>query len=325
MKKVLVTGGAGYLGSHLVRKLLKRGYIVTVLDNLTYGSKGIEDLLGSGQMEFIRGNICNIKDVATAIKGSSVVIALAAIVGDPACSLNEEETISTNYESTKVLVEICKYYGIERLLFASSCSVYGSNSGIILNEGSWLNPISLYAETRVMSENVILENCGGVSPVILRLATLYGQSYRMRYDLVVNILSAKATKEGKVEIFGGEQWRPVIHVKDAAEAFLLAMEADEKLIKKEIYNVGSSDQNYQILDIAEAVKKIVPNVRIVVKDGLEDKRDYKVSFDKIRNLLGFESKITLEDSVREMVKYLEGDMISNYLDDIYYNVKYIYK
>jgi nucleoside-diphosphate-sugar epimerase len=325
MKKVLVTGGAGYLGSHVVRQLLQKGYQVKVLDNLTYGDSGLKDILHESKLEFIKGDICNIKDVVKAVKGCSIVIALAAIVGDPACSLNEEETINTNYESTKVLVEICKYYGVQRLLFASSCSVYGSNSGMMLNEGSWLNPCSLYAKTRVMSENVILQNCDSILPVILRLATLYGQSYRMRYDLVVNILSAKAAKEGKIHIFGGDQWRPLIHVRGAAAAFLLAMDADEKLVNREIYNVGSNGQNYRIIDIAKEVERMVPNVLIVVEDTAEDKRDYKVNFDKIMNLLAFKPKITLPEGIREMVKAVKTHVVSDYLNDIYYNVKYLYR
>ena len=322
-KKILVTGGAGYIGSHLVRKLLERGYRVNVLDNLSYGGSGIEGILGEKNLNFIEGDICCVKDVVKAVQGTSRVIALAAIVGDPACELNREDTISTNYQATKILVEVAKYYRVERIIFASSCSVYGANSKLILNEGSQLQPLSLYAETRIMSEQVLLESCENVVPVILRLATVFGFSRRMRFDLVVNILSAKAAMEKRIQVYGGSQWRPFVHVKDAADAFILAAEAPGEQVNREIINVGSNSLNFRIKDLAGIVKKVLKGTRIEMKPEIEDSRDYRVGFDKIGSTLGFKPRYKIEHGVREIARFLERRKI-NYKDDIYYNVRYLY-
>lgn len=325
MKKVLVTGGAGYLGSHLVRKLLARNYEVTILDNFSYGDDGIVVIKDHPNLKIIEGDICNVKDVVKAVQGNQAIIALAAIVGDPACALNEEETLSTNYESTKVLIEIAKYYRAERIVFASSCSVYGSNSDMTLNEGSWLNPVSLYAETRIMSEDVLLTSCGEVVPVILRMGTLYGQSFRMRYDLVINTLTAKAIKEGKIQIFGGDQWRPFLHVQDAAESYILAMEAEVEVVRKQLFNVGSDENNFKIGELPGFVCEVAPETEVETRDEIADMRDYRVSFQKINRLLGFRAGFNIVDGIKEMAEAIRCNQSLNYLDDIYYNVKYLYK
>ncbi|MDV2502423.1 MAG: SDR family oxidoreductase [bacterium] len=322
---VLVTGGAGYIGSHLVRKLLDRGKEVIVLDNLSYGDQGLQAVRKHPRLRFFQGDICDIKAVVKAVKGCRTVIALAAIVGDPACALNEDDTNSTNYEATKVLVEVALASGMERFIFASSCSVYGANSKLLLNEGSWVNPVSLYARTRVMSEKMILERSGSMTAVILRLATVFGWSERMRFDLVANILTAKAVTEGKIQIFGGEQLRPLIHVQDAADAFILAAKAPEGEVDREIFNVGGDDLNFTIYDIGKRVATCVPGTNIEVHPLEEDARDYRVSFGKIRHLLAFEPQFSLEDGVREVAHALQAGRIDNYTDEVYYNVRYLYK
>lgn len=324
-KRVLVTGGAGYIGSHLVRKLLRSGYTVHVLDNFTYGSRAIDGIADHPRLKIFTGDICSIKDLVRAVQGTNSIVALAAIVGDPACNLNERETLNTNYEATKVLVEIAKYYKVKRLLFASSCSVYGANSELELNEGSLLHPISLYAKTRVMSEEVILQNCGDVCPVILRLSTVFGVSERMRFDLVVNILAAKAFFEGQINIFGGRQYRPNVHVQDAANAFVLGLQCHEKDCFKQIFNVGSNDQNYRIQDIGKIVRKILPRTRIRIHPEKDDARDYRVNFEKAACILKFRPKFSVEQGVRELVSGFRKKRFANYTDDIYYNVKYLYR
>ena len=224
-KNVLITGGAGYIGTHLVKILLDDNYKVTILDNFTFGRNPIKDIENHPNLTVIEGDIANIKDLVRAVKNNRFVIALAAIVGDPASSIDAEETLNLNYESTKILTQICNFYEVEKLIFASSCSVYGASGSETLNEDSYLNPVSLYARTRIYSENYILDNSKDVSPTIMRLSTVFGFSSRMRYDLVVNTLLIRALRDNKFSIFGGDQWRPFVHCYDVARAFKIAVEA----------------------------------------------------------------------------------------------------
>ena len=321
---ILVTGGAGYLGSHLVKKLLDYGHSVTLLDNFLYGSNGIKNIKDNKNVNIINGDICNIKDVVKAVKHNDVAIALAAIVGDPACNLDEEETLSTNYEATKVLIEICNFYRVKRLIFASSCSVYGANDNF-LNESSPTNPISLYARTRIMSEEIIMKNSrNGPVSTIFRMGTLYGTSQRMRFDLSINFMTAKALIDGACEVFGGDQWRPFIHVEDAAEAYVKAISLEPEIIDKEIFNVGFSEQNMKIYEIGNAIKTVFPDINVINKRDLIDHRDYKVNFDKFASNFKLHPRHTVQSAIKEISQFVK-DNNTKINDDIYYNVKYIYK
>jgi len=324
--KVLVIGGAGYLGSVLTRKLLDRGYNVRILDNLTYGDHGIKSLYEHPRFEFIKGDMRDIQTVVDAVKNIDAVVHLAAIVGDPASSLDPEETIEINYLGTKMLAEVCKYSQINRFIFASTCSVYGASPtpDTKIDEKSDLNPISLYAEMKLKSEQALLEIADeNFSPTILRMATLYGLSPRMRFDLVVNILTIKAIKEKKYKIFGGQQWRPILHVDDAAEAYMTCLEKPLKLIKKEIFNTGANNENYKIIEIGNIVKKVIPSAKMNVDTTDIDSRDYNVSFDKIQKNLNYFTKYTVTDGVEEIKKAVDKNMFSDYTDSKYNNYKFL--
>lgn len=328
VNKVLVIGGAGYLGSILCRKLLEKGYIVRVLDNLTYGDEGLRDLYNHPKFELIKGDMRNLQIVMKCLKRMDAVIHLAAIVGDPASALNPQETIEINYLSTKMIAEVCKYYQINRFIFASTCSVYGVSPtlGTILNEQSPLNPVSLYAEMKLKSEKGILELMDeNFSPTILRMATLYGLSPRMRFDLVVNLLTAKAVIDQKITIFGGEQWRPNLHVKDAAEAYIKCLEAPINKISGEIFNVGSNDQNYQIKEIGAIINSIIPEAEIIIDKENVDRRDYNVAFDKINKVLNYKAEHAIKDGVIEIKEAMRRGGIEDYLDSKYSNYKYLEK
>ena len=323
--RILVTGGAGYIGSHLVRKLLESNYRVRVLDNFIYGDQGLRDIARHPRLEIIEGDVDRLGTLARAVKGVNGVIALAALVGDAACDLDPEETTATNYESVRLLADVCRKQGVQRLVFASSCSVYGANSDLILNEGSWLNPVSLYARTRIQSEEVLLRHSEYFEVVILRLSTVFGLSPRMRFDLLVNTLTLHAVVNRKVVVFGGDQWRPNLHVQDAAEAFILALEAPAEKAQKGIFNVGSDESNYAILQVAKLVKKHVPQAELEIKADITDQRDYRVGFDKIRCLLGFQPRFTVEDGIKEVAEALANGLIPNPTADIYHNFRYLEK
>jgi len=318
---VLVTGGAGYIGSHLVRKLLQRGYQVRVLDKFLYGEHGIAELRGDSNLDLRYGDICNIRDVVQAVKGVRAVVALAALVGDAACDLDPQEALTTNFEATRCLLESCREVGVGRVVFASSCSVYGANGNDLLTEGSHLNPVSLYARTRIMSEELLLQEHGMVEVVILRLSTVCGLSPRMRFDLMVNTITARASVEGRVRVVGANQWRPHIHVQDAAEAFLRAVEAPSDVAAGEIFNVGAETQNFTVGEIANKVVQQIPGTIVEYFDRIEDRRSYRVAFDRIRTKLGFVPARTVDDAIREVRTVLQTGEVRDYGDEVYHNVK----
>lgn len=324
VNKVLVVGGGGYLGSVLVRKLLSKGYQTRVLETFLYGNHSLKDLEDDPKLELINGDVRDITTISDALKGTDAVIHLAAIVGDPAAKSKPLDTIETNYLATKILAEACKYHQINRFIFASTCSVYGKCDGAATEDTS-LNPQSLYAKSKIKSEEGILGLTDkNFSPSILRMATLYGLSPRMRFDLVVNTMTMKAMTEGKITVFGGEQWRPFLHIENAAEAYLKCLESPIEKIKGQVFNVGSDSQNYQIFRLGELVKRIIPKTEIEVvnkeypEDGV-DKRDYNVSFKKIKNILNFEPRKNLEDGILEIKMAIENGLIKDFRNRIYYN------
>lgn len=320
-RRVLVTGGAGFIGSHLVRMLLDRGYHVSVLDRFDYGRVGL-DGLRHPNLQIIQGDICNSRDLSRAVKNVDGVIALAAIVGDPACNLDPEETINLNYTATKILAETCNLYGVRRLVFASSCSVYGASAQGMLTEESRLNPVSLYARTRVLSENILFDRHGDVEPVVVRLATVFGLSPRMRFDLVVNTLTVRALAEQRITIFGGNQWRPNVHCRDAARAFIMALEAPAERVAGEIFNLGGDAQNHRISELGELVAKIVGGAQLEISGDVQDPRDYRVSFAKIRDVLGFVPQYSVADGIQEVAAAVRADpALRHWRDPRFHNVQ----
>ena len=316
--KVLLIGGAGYLGSVLCRRLLNRGYRVRVLDNLSYGEGGIKDLYKNKKFELLKGDIRNISDVVEGIKGMDAVIHLAAIVGDPACAVDTRKTLEINYLATKTITEICKYFQINRFIFASSCSVYGqsNSSNNKLTEQSPLNPVSLYAETKIKCEQSILEAMDeNFSPTILRMATLYGHSPNMRFDLAINILTAKAFFEKQIPIFGGNQWRPWLHLEDAADAYIKCLEKSIEKIKGEVFNVVS--ENYKIIKIGKIINSVFPEANIIISDKITDKRDYNVSFDKIVKALAYHPKKNVIGGVLKIREAIDKGVVKDYKDEKY--------
>jgi len=318
IENVLIIGGGGYIGSVLTRKLLKRGYRVRVLDLFLYGEESLSGIQDKN-LEIIRGDFRNVETVVSAMEDQDAVIHLGAIVGDPACALNPQVTFETNLLSSRFIAQTAKSFYLQRFIFASTCSVYGA-SKFPLNENSPTLPLSLYAMTKLLSEEVILKMGGnGFVPVILRFATVYGSSYRMRFDLVVNLLSAMATVDKKITILGGEQWRPFVHIEDVADACILALEAPKALVAGEIFNVGSSEENYRIREVGEIIKRIIPEAEIFEDNGNKDKRDYYVSFEKIKRKLGYNPPRRVIMGVEEIREKIKREEVINYKDGRYNN------
>ncbi len=316
---VLVTGGAGYVGSHLVRMLLRRGYRVRVLDTLVYGDQGILALRGNPHFELLEGDIRDPDQLARAVKKVDGVVALAALVGDPACDIDPHATWAINVEATAELLARCRENDVPRLVFASSCSVYGANGDGFLAENGHLNPVSLYARTRVASEELLLRDRGSVDVVILRLATVCGWSERMRFDLLVNTLTANASINGRVRVVGPNQWRPHIHVQDAANAFFIALEAPRTAAANDVFNAGTEEQNFTVGEVADKVIEHVPGTLQERHDGANDHRSYRVRFSHVRDKLGFVPGRTVDDAISEVHAVLRG--VRDFGDRVYHNAK----
>jgi nucleoside-diphosphate-sugar epimerase len=316
---ILVVGGAGYVGSALVPMLLARGYRVRVLDSMLFGETSLNPVEKHAAFELIRGDVRDIQVVVQATKGCDAVIHLAAIVGDPACEENPELAAEINRAATRMLIDVCRGHGIQRFLFASTCSVYGA-SDFLMDEHSQVAPISLYARTKIDSEGLLLgAKCAEFHPAILRLATLFGVSPRPRFDLVVNYLTARAIREGKITIFNGDQWRPFMHVHDASRGFLACLEANNlDMISGEIFNAGSYGLNHRLSEVARMISEAVPTVEVEHVDN-EDRRNYRVSFDKIHTRLGFVCEKTLEQGIREIAQMVRTSPINDFSGEMFNN------
>ncbi|MGI8422702.1 MAG: NAD-dependent epimerase/dehydratase family protein [Chloroflexota bacterium] len=318
-ERVLVVGGAGYLGTHIVDLLLEGGYEVRVFDSLLHGAEGVAGFAAEPGFELQVGKLTDLHAVHGALKGVDYVIHLAAIVGDPASQVDPDSTVVVNLLATASLAHAAINGGVKRFLFASTCSVYGFGEEEF-SEQSALNPISLYARTKIESERILLSLASeAFHPIILRKATIFGLSYRMRFDLVVNLLSALAVRKGRIPIMGGEQWRPVLHVRDAARAYLACLRAPLENVSGHVFNVGDSRLNFTVDDIGRVVADAVPTADIQRQAEVKDGRSYRVSFRKIHETLGYAATIDLEDGVREMVKALQGGQYADFQDTRFNN------
>jgi nucleoside-diphosphate-sugar epimerase len=319
---VLVVGGAGYIGSLLVERLLEKGHRVRVLDSLLYGDEPLRPVSNHPDFELVVGDCRNIQDVVKAVRGVKSIIHLAAIVGDPACEQDRGSALETNYAATRMLIEIAKGHAVSRLIFASSCSVYGATD-VEMDENAAAQPISLYGQTKVDSEKALLDaGSDTFHPIVLRYATVFGLGHRPRFDLVVNLLAAKAHQEGVITIYNGQQWRPFIHVRDLVEATIRVLEAPARLTSGEVFNVGDKRLNHTLSEVADVIRSAFPNVRVEHVDNA-DRRNYRVNFDKLVNRTGFHARYTLRDGVEELKKAFDEGRIVDYTDLRYHNQRYL--
>ncbi len=324
MKKVLVTGGAGYIGSVLVRLLIEKGYMVRVLDNLSFGGESIVDLLNDDRFEFLKGDVRNKEDLEKAVEGVDYIAHLAAIVGDPACRKFSEEAKEINLAGSKNLYDIANRAGVERFVFASTCSNYGKmdDPKAYVTETSRLAPVSLYAETKVEVEKYLLnqpkENT--CKPTSLRFSTVYGLSPRPRFDLTVNEFTRELTLGRELVIFGEQFWRPYCHVVDLSRAVIAAFEAPEKKVAYDVFNVGDTDENYQKEMIVDEILKVIPDGKIKYVEKNEDPRDYRVSFEKIKEQLGFEITKRVPDGIEQIRKSIADGFFKDPDDEKYSNI-----
>ncbi|MDR1313747.1 MAG: NAD(P)-dependent oxidoreductase [Deltaproteobacteria bacterium] len=298
--EALVAGGLGYIGQAVCERLLAGGFRVNCLDSRLHGQSPSEELSGNPSFRLIEGDLRDFRLAESLVRTPDVIILLAALVGEAACDRDPDETLATNLLAPLALWEAALYRGrAERLLFASTDSCYGKRPGETLREGSPLKPVSLYASLKARMEERLLAAPPNAfpKPCVLRLATVYGLAPRMRFDLAVNLLTREAALKGKLTVFSGEQWRPLLHVRDAAEAFFLASTAPLRSVAGEVFNVGSNDQNVQFKDLGELIASLCPGSELAFAPGEPDLRDYRVDFTKIREILGFKAKTSLAEGI----------------------------
>ena len=321
IESVLVVGGAGYVGSELVRQLLNSGYRVRVLDLQLFGLDPLADLLHNKRLEVQKGDFRNIEHVTRALRDMDAVVHLAAIVGDPACAIDEDTTIAVNYQAARMMAQLARANGISRFVFASTCSVYGASDGKgEISENGTLNPVSLYATTKIDAEQALLETADDFfQPTLLRFGTAYGLSHRPRFDLVANLFSAKAVTDGAISVFNGHYARPFIHVRDMARACHMCLEAPLRLVGHQTFNVGDESQNYTISELGQMVASHVPGTVVEEASDDNDPRSYRVSFEKIRTTLGFKASIDVSEGVLEMVRAVREGHVGDWRDPIYSN------
>lgn len=326
---VLVTGGAGYVGSTVIHHLLNRGYRVTAIDRLMFGGEALLAFWHHPQFEFCYVDLRDHDAVSRLLRNGryNAVIHLAAIVGDPACSCEPELARETNWTASKNLADVCAEIGVGRFIFASTCSNYGKmeNAGEYVDENSPLSPVSLYAELKVEFERYILgatfDNLN-FCPTVLRFATVYGVAPRMRFDLTVNEFVKDVVLGRSLEIFGEQFWRPYCHVFDFANAFEKVLESPADLVLREVFNVGDTAENYTKAMLWNMIQEAIPHAKahFVKKD--EDPRDYRVNCDKIRNNLGFSVSRTVSEGILEVRDVVRSGVIRNPNSQKYYNIPY---
>lgn len=319
---VLVTGGAGYFGCRLVPELLQRGWNVRVLDRGCFGFEGLASCQGRPGFEVLTGDTRRLQEHEELLDGIDAVVHLAGLPNDPTCDLDPDMAWDVNVESTLELARRAVQTGVTRFVFASTCAVYGQGVFEWLDEASPANPVSVFARTKRDAETALLRLASPhFAPTVVRAGTLFGVSPRMRFDLAINQMVATALRDGRIEIRGGgNQWRPFVHIADAVQAYIALLSAPQARVGGEIFNLGSNALNTRIRPLADRVAELLPGTVVESATDDDDRRTYRVNFDKIAAAVGFSCIHTLDSGIADLVDYVRS-MADNPFDECYFNIQ----
>jgi len=326
--RILVVGGAGYVGCVLAEELLARGNAVRILDRLYFGRSGLRDI--EDRVEVVAGDMRQVEE--SVLDDIDAVINCGGLSNDPTAEHDPKANVEINTVSTHNLARICKDHGIHRYIFASSCSIYDTGLAekdvdMIQDETSSVNPKAAYSSSKYEAEKLLLDMADdSFCPVILRKGTVFGFSNRMRYDLVVNTFVKDALSRGRITIhYGGEMWRPLVDVRDVARAYVACLQADEDTVRGQIFNVGY--RNFRISEVAYRVRKALEeigiNTEIDVDYGYKGIRSYRVSSEKIERVLNFRAVVSIEESVKDMVERIRSHGYDDFDNPRYYNIRWM--
>jgi len=319
---VLIVGGGGFIGSILVKQILDKDWKVRVVDKFLYDNNSLDELKKNKNLEIINGDICDFETQIKSIDNINCVVFLAEIVGDPSVKALPYIALKTNFLALNSMATLCANFGVNRFIYTSSCSVYGytKDGKHLLNEDSFVNPQSYYARIKLFSENSLMNiKNKNFNPTILRLGTVFGKSYRQRYDLVVNTFCKAAYVDKKINVFGGDQWRPNIHVSDVARAIVHIIKDKVGKSHNQIFNLSNDKLNMKINDLANYVISNFSGSKLRIDKKINDKRNYRVSSKKIKDLLAFEANIDLDSGIKEIKDFFKKNKNKNFNKKIYSN------
>jgi len=319
--KVLVIGGAGYIGATLSQKLWDQGHDVTVLDLLLFGDESLDSLKDKERFHLVKGDLRDESLLEEVVPGHDAVVLLAAIVGEPACNRDPETAVSTNLHGARKVLDVSKKHGVKRFVFSSTCSNYGvsDNNGLV-DENAPLQPLSTYSETKVAAElDILASKTDDFCPTVLRFSTAFGISSRMRFDLLVSDFTLAAVRDRKIVIYGEQFWRPFVHVQDISNAVITVLHADPELVSGDVFNVGSNAQNTRKIELGNRVKENVAGTELEFVKRDTDPRSYRVNFGKIEDRLGYKAEWSIDDGIKELQEALNTGQWQDPSNSRYYN------
>ena len=321
-KKIIVTGGAGYIGCHVVEELIKSNYQVTVIDRLSFDANSLKEIKHDKNLTIIKEDLRNLNNLQSYLDGAETIIHLAALVGEAACKISETDSISTNYDTTMKLCDLARKSKVKKFIFMSTASSYGvQDTNEIANEKTKLNPVSLYAKTKIDCENDLLKKfVDDIEITIFRPSTVYGHSRRMRFDLILNHLVLDAYLKKEIKVFGPEMVRPLMWVGEPARVYKKVIESQDSKFRSQIFNMGYDDENYKKIDIAKLVQaNFFQNIEMEVIDKDKDLRSYRLDFSKMKKFFNLEPGSNLLEATKLIVDNINSKKYGDLGAKKYYN------